>query len=119
VASTQFGVKQGEKMDNKLSDSGNAYGLTTVTGPGKKRSISPSQITENVRQMYDTARVNPDKTYRHVGSKKSLNGYSGNELIEMFNQAGPAPSNVVFSKEWFDTGKLNTQQAQPQQLNSL
>jgi hypothetical protein len=116
VASTQFGVKQGEKMDNKLSDSGSAYGLTTVTGPGKKKSVSPAQITANVKQMYETARANPDKTfkvaYRHVGSEKSLNGYSGDELIDMFNKAGTIPSNVIFSKEWFDTGKLNLPQTE-------
>ena len=41
-------------------------------------------------------------------TQRSLNGYTGLEMIEMFNAAGTIPSNVVFSKEWFDTGKLNT-----------
>ena len=45
----------------------------------------------------------------------SLNGYTGLEMIEMFNDAEALidrPSNIVFSKEWFDTGKLNTQPTQ-------
>lgn len=28
-------------------------------------------------------------------------------MIEMFNNAGEIPDNIIFSKEWFDTGKLN------------
>ena len=51
VAVTQFGVKQGEKMINRLSDSGNAYGLVTVTGPGKKRSLTPKQIINNIQKL--------------------------------------------------------------------
>jgi len=113
VASTQFGVKQGEKMDNKLSDSRQAYGLTTVTGPGKKKSLTPAQIVENIKKLYKTAQTgNFNKrrqfkiAYRNT-TERSLNGYTGLEMIEMFNQAGPIPPNVIFSKEWFDTGKLN------------
>jgi nucleoside-triphosphatase THEP1 len=110
VAYNQFGVKQGEKMNNKLSESGNAYGLTTVTGPGKKLSMTPEQITEGVKKLYEVAIQNPDKqfkvAYRNT-TDKSLNGYTGLEMIEMFNNAGQIPSNIVFSKEWFDTGKLN------------
>lgn len=110
VASTQFGVKQGEKMDNKLSDSGNAYGLTTVTSPGNKLSVSSSQITANVVKMYEVARQNPNKifkvAYRNTDTK-SLNGYTGNQMINMFVKAGTVPSNVQFSEEWIDTKKLD------------
>ena len=110
-ANQQFGVKQGEKMTNKLSDSGKAFGLVTVTRPGKKRSVSPSKITEGVKELYKTALANPNKqfkvAYRNT-TQRSLNGYTGLEMIEMFNAAGTIPSNVVFSKEWFDTGNLNT-----------
>jgi len=110
VASTQFGVKQGERMDNKLSDSGNAYGLTTVTYPGRKRSMSPEQITQGIKKLYETAKLNPDKqfkiAYRNT-TEKSLNGYTGLEMIDMFNAAGEIPTNIVFSKEWFDTGLLD------------
>jgi len=113
VAVTQFGVKQGEKMINRLSDSGNAYGLVTVTGPGKKRSLTPKQIINNIQKLYTTAEENPSKNFKIAyRSGRNNNGYSNLELIEMFNQAGNIPSNVIFSKEWFDTGKLNIQPTQ-------
>jgi hypothetical protein len=108
VAVTQFGVKQGEKMINRLSDSGNAYGLVTVTGPGKKRSLTSKQIINNIQKLYTTAEENPSKNFKIAyRSGRNNNGYTNLELIEMFNQAGNIPSNVIFSKEWFDTGKLN------------
>ena len=74
------------------------------------RSISPAQITENIRKMYEVARQHPDKqfkvAYRNT-DKPSLNGYTGLEMIDMFLKAGSIPSNIVFSKEWVDTGKFN------------
>ena len=77
-----------------------------------ERTITPKQITENIRKMYDVARQNPNKdfkvAYRNT-TTASYNGYTGLEMIEMFNAAGAIPSNVIFSKEWVDTGKLNTQ----------
>lgn len=27
-------------------------------------------------------------------------------IIDMFFKAGPIPDNIIFSKEWIDTGKL-------------
>lgn len=38
--------------------------------------------------------------------RASLNGYTGLEMIDMFLEAGPIPDNIIFSKEWIDTGKL-------------
>ena len=43
--------------------------------------------------------------YRNTYSA-SLNGYTGLEMIDMFLEAGPIPDNIIFSKEWIDTGKL-------------
>lgn len=109
VASKLFGVKQGEKMDNKLSESGNAYGLTTVTYPGRKLSMTPNQITEGIKKLYKVARQNSSKqfkiAYRNT-TVGSLNGYTGLQMIDMFNDAGERPNNIVFSKEWVDTGKI-------------
>ena len=96
-------------MDNKLSDSGNAYGLTTVSAPGRKKSMTPEQITEGIIKLYETATSNPNKqfkiAYRNT-TDKSLNGYTGIEMIDMFIKAGNIPSNIIFSKEWVDTGKF-------------
>jgi hypothetical protein len=60
--------------------------------------------------LYKVAEQSPNKqfkiAYRNT-DKVSLNGYTGFEMIEMFNTAGAIPSNIVFSKEWFDTNRLN------------
>jgi hypothetical protein len=119
VAREQFGAVygQGEGLQ------GNAYALPTKDLRVKEnrgfKSISPEQITNSIKKLYEVAKQNPDKqfkvAYRNT-TDTSLNGYTGLEMIEMFNAAGPIPSNVIFSKEWVDTGKLNTQsEITPQQ----
>lgn len=110
VAREQFGAiyGQGEGLQ------GNAYALPTkdlrVTKNRGLRSISESQIIENIKKLYETARQNPDKqfkvAYRNT-DRASLNGYTGLEMIDMFLKAGSIPTNIVFSKEWVDTGRFN------------
>jgi hypothetical protein len=79
------------------------------------KSISPKQITESIKKLYEVARQNPNKQFK-IGYtntiEKSLNGYTGLEMIEMFNQAGETPSNIVFSEEWKNTGKLLNSRAE-------
>jgi hypothetical protein len=109
VAKEQFGAVygQGEGLQ------GNAYALPTkdlrITANKGFKSISFNQIVENIKKLYNVANQNPTKqfkvAYRNT-TDISLNGYTGLEMIEMFNQAGTIPSNIIFSKEWFDTGKL-------------
>lgn len=110
VAREQFGAiyGQGEGLQ------GNAYALPTkdlrVKEDNSLRSISPEQIIESIKKLYETARQNPDKqfkvAYRNT-DRASLNGYTGLEMIDMFLKAGPIPTNIVFSKEWVDTGRFN------------
>ena len=110
VARVKFGAiyGQGEGLQ------GNAYALPTkdlrVRENNSLRSISPEQIIESIKKLYETARQNPDKqfkvAYRNT-DRASLNGYTGLEMIDMFLKAGSIPTNIVFSKEWVDTGKFN------------
>ena len=115
IAKEQFGAiyGQGEGLQ------GNAYALPTKDLRVKEnngfKSISFEQIVKNIQRLYEVARKNPNKQFK-IGYRntidKSLNGYTGLEMIEMFNQAGEIPSNIVFSKEWIDTGKI-TQSFKP------
>jgi hypothetical protein len=76
-------VKQGEKMDNKVSDSGKAYGLTTVTAPGTKRSMTAEQITSGIEKLYKLAYGNPQKQFliAYMGKTgNNLNGYSNLQI---------------------------------------
>ena len=103
VAREQFGAiyGQGEGLQ------GNSYAIPTkdlrVKENNSYRSISPQQIVENIKKMYEVAKQNPDKTFKIAykpGPK--LNGYTDEELISMFKSAGEIPSNVQFSKGWID-----------------
>lgn len=105
VARTQFGAIYGQGLQ------GNA--LPTKDLRVKEnwglRSISKEDIVKSIKKLYETARQYSDKqfkiAYRNTYSA-SLNGYTGLEMIDMFLEAGPIPDNVIFSKEWIDTGKL-------------
>lgn len=95
-----FGVKQGEKIDNKLSDSGKAYGLTTVNAP--KVPKTDNEIRANILKLYDYARQNPTKDFyvAYTGSsdKSNLNGRTNRELAELFK--GEIPNNIIFEEEF-------------------
>ena len=102
VAQQKFGVLQGEKMDNCLSSSGQAYGIVTVKAPGAKCSLSLVQIAENFSKMNEEAKRHPEKkfmvAYRHL-EKPSLCGYTGYQMIDAIRCIEFAP-NVYFSREW-------------------
>lgn len=69
-----------------------------------KRTILPHQITENIKRMYETARQYPNLqfkvAYTNDLNEETLNGYTGEEMILMFKEAGEIPSNVYFSETW-------------------
>ena len=117
VAVEKFGAiyGQGEGLQ------GHAYALPTkdlrVKENNGYRSISKEQIIENIKRLYKCAKEHPDLdfkiAYRNV-SEKSLNGYTGIEMIEMFDTAGKTnwfdvcdcdygdiPENIWFSEEWW------------------
>ena len=104
VAREQFGAKYG--IGEGLQ--GNAYALPTkdlrVTANKGLRSISREQIIENIKKLYSVARSMPEKTfkvaYTNGATEFTLNGYNGQEMVEMFLSAGDIPSNVQFSENW-------------------
>ena len=106
TARLQFGAiyGQGEGLQ------GNSYAIPTKDLRVKKnrglRSIPPEKIIESIKKMYDTARQHPDKLFKVAYNnnlwQRSLNGYTGAEMIRMFKAAGPIPSNVLFSRVWVD-----------------
>ena len=86
-----------------------AYALPTkdlrVKENNGYRSISKEQIIENIKKLYKYANEHPNLdfkiAYRNVVNP-SLNGYTGIEMIKMFDEAGEIPKNVWFSQEWYD-----------------
>lgn len=85
----------------------------------QERTITPQQIIESIKRLYETARNNPNKQFKvsnYPLNKLSLNGYLGYEMLEMFKATGEIPSNIVFSKEWVDTGRFNSSQVFQQSI---
>lgn len=103
VAVREFGAKKG--VGEGLQ--GRSYAIPTKDLRVKKnngyKSISPEQITESIRKMYEVARQMPDKKFKvayHNGAEKVTRcGYTGLELVKMF-LAHPVPDNVYFSHAW-------------------
>lgn len=96
-----FGVKQGERMDNKLSESKKAYGLTTVNAP--KVYKTKTEVKDNIKKLYEYAIQNSSKNFyiAYTGGKDklNLNGFSNLELAEMFSSF-EIPNNIIFEKEF-------------------
>ena len=99
---------------------GSAYALPTTElrqqfwEPGRRQSIAPEKIVENIVRMYKCAESMPEMkfkvAYRNQPNEVTLCGYAGKDLMAMFRQAaaqiGGYPDNVYFSKEWVDSGLL-------------
>lgn len=70
-----------------------------------ERTMTPQQIVESIKKLYEVARQNPNRQFKvshYPFGQLSLNGYLGEEMLAMFKQAGQVPSNVAFNKEWTD-----------------
>lgn len=83
-----------------------------------KRTIAPEKIVESIKRMYEVARQNPEKqfkvAYGNGLTEITYNGYVGAEMIEMFKEAGPIPSNVLFSRAWVSSGMFDQTIQQPE-----
>jgi hypothetical protein len=95
-------VRQGEKMNNCLSISGKAWGIVTVSYPGKKKSKTPQEISSNIKKLYDFAEVNPNMEFliAYTGlDSYNLNGYKNSEIADMFSTY-IIPDNIIFEEEF-------------------
>ena len=105
VAREQFGAKYG--VGEGIT--GNSYALPTkdlrVKANNGFRSISPKDIINNIKKLYETAKSIPNKqfkiAYRNGMNERTLNGYTGEELVSFFKAAGELPKNIQISEEWY------------------
>lgn len=105
IAVEKFGAiyGQGEGLQ------GNSYAIPTkdlrIKENNGYRSISPEEITKSIRKLYALARERPDLdfkiAYRNTYTR-SLNGYTGFEMLRMFLCDLPVPDNIWISEEWAD-----------------
>ena len=84
---------------------GQSYALPTkdlrIKTDNSLRSISSEEITNNIRKLYEVAKQNPNKEFLVSDySESNLNGYTGQEMADMFIAAGPIPSNIIFNQNF-------------------
>jgi hypothetical protein len=100
-AADNFGATMGQGKGL----SGQSYALPTKDLRVKKnkglRSISKEDIISNIKDMYQVAQMFGHKEFLVSDySGKNLNGYTGQEMADMFHQAGPIPANVIFNENF-------------------
>lgn len=68
------------------------------------QSVSKEQISDNVNELYECVRKNPDQifimaykneTWPNGSPRKSLNGYTGEEMFELFTKDKDVPKNIA------------------------
>jgi hypothetical protein len=97
LAKDKFGAIQGQSRGRQ----GQSYAIVTKKFYDVKRSSTPEEITTEIKALYDYAKDNPDKEFLVSDySETNLNGYSGQEMADMFSNAGPTPSNIVFNENF-------------------
>lgn len=77
-----------------------ATGITyTKTG---ERSVSPEMIRNNIDELYECAKNNPDKKFfvAYMNNSKNLNGYSPKEMWNMFTEGKTVPNNIRFHESF-------------------
>ena len=112
VAVEKFGAIYGQGEGPQ----GHAYAIPTkdlrVKENNGYRSISERDIRQSIEKMYEYAEKHPDKkfciAYRNTGRKKTLNGYTGDEMMYMFRFAYYyIPRNIYISEEWYKSGNFD------------
>lgn len=87
---------------------GQSYAIaTTDLRLPSRPNVSIEEIVRQIKEMYEFATKHPEKkfkiAYRNDLQKRTLCGYSGYYLMDMFlNKSGEVPSNIYFSEEWYN-----------------
>jgi len=110
IARDNFGAVQGQSRGLQ----GQSYAIVTKKFYDVEKSSTPQEIIEEIKGLYEYAKQNPTKEFLVSDySESNLNGYTGQEMADMFNAAGPIPSNIVFNEN-FDK-LISTQPTTPTQ----
>lgn len=97
IARDNFGAVQGQSRGLQ----GQSYAIVTKKFYDVEKSSTPQEIIEEIKGLYEYAKQNPTKEFLVSDySKSNLNGYTGQEMADMFNAAGPIPSNIVFNENF-------------------
>lgn len=79
------------------------------------QSVSKEQISVNVNELYECVRKNPDQifimaykneTWPNGSPRKSLNGYTGEEMFNLFTENKDVPPNIAMHESFKPLAKL-------------
>jgi hypothetical protein len=97
LARDKFGAVQGQSKGPQ----GQSYAIVTKKFYDVKKSSTPQEIVAEIKDLYEYAKQNPNKEFLVSDySESNLNGYTGQEMADMFTAAGPIPSNIVFNENF-------------------
>jgi len=124
AGAAKIALKYGAKYGIGRGLVGNTYALPTKNltpnyveqiSPRKKiiyeksgfKSISKDQIKNNIKELYKLARKEKEKTFfiAYQNDGKNLNGYSSEEMFDLFTQGVNIPKNIYFSNTFKDIAK--------------
>jgi hypothetical protein len=101
VATANGWVEQGEIMDNRLSNCGKAWGITTVTSPGAKLSKTPNEIGKGIQDMVLYAKKHPHLKFLVTKFGTENAGHSIDTIKGLFEKLKKfIPDNVILPKEF-------------------
>jgi hypothetical protein len=78
-------------------------------------SVSKEQISQNIDELYEVAKANPElnflitfqyETFSDGTPKRSLNGYTSEEMFEMFTKNKQIPANIIFHDSYKEKLKM-------------
>ena len=98
TARNKFGAEYG----NPEGPQGQSYAIITKDLTKQKHpSRTPEQIKEQIHNLYEYAKQNPDKEFlvAYSGTGSNLNAYSNQEMANMFGSE-PIPNNIVFEESF-------------------
>ena len=98
TAKNKFGAMYGQAEGPQ----GQSYAIITKDLTKRTHpSRTPEQIKEQIHNLYEYARENPDKEFlvAYSGTGKNLNAYSNQEMANMFGSE-EIPNNIVFEEEF-------------------
>ena len=97
IARDKFGAIQGQSKGAQ----GQSYAIVTKKFYDVVKSSTPQEITSEIAGLYAYARQNPDKEFLISDySGRNLNGYTAEEMAQMFIDAGVTPANIVHNKNF-------------------
>jgi len=95
-AKQHYGAVYGEGIGR----TGNSYAIPTK---GYQLNVlSLERIQDFVTEFVQHTRENPEDTFLLTPIGTGLAGYDKTEIFKLIRNCAPLPSNIVFTKEWFN-----------------